>query len=83
MVKGDLIKYVAKRAGLTNEKASEAVEAVLTGVRHGVSSDGETKILGFGTFKNTVRKAREGRNPATGAVINIPEKNVVKFKPYF
>ena len=44
-----------------------------------VRKNGEFTLPGFGKLKKTNRKAREGRNPATGAVINIPAKTTVKF----
>ena len=83
MNKSELVKEVSATAGISLEKAGVAVESVLAGIKTGISKDGETKVLGFGVFKNTTRAAREGRNPSTGATIQIPEKNVVKFKPYF
>lgn len=83
MNRTELIKEVAKANGVTQSEAESAIIAVLTAIKTGVEKDGETKIIGFGSFKSTTRAAREGRNPATGAVIQIPEKNVVKFKPYF
>jgi DNA-binding protein HU-beta len=47
------------------------------------TSGGEVVIKGFGSFKATIRKERVGRNPSTGETMVIPEKTVVKFKPYF
>lgn len=44
-----------------------------------VKKNGEFTVPGFGKLKKTHRKAREGRNPATGAVIKIPAKTTVKF----
>lgn len=44
-----------------------------------VKKNGEFTVPGFGKLKKTNRKAREGRNPATGAVIKIPAKTTVKF----
>ena len=52
----------------------EAVEATLVG-------DGKITLTGFGTFLVDERKARTGRNPRTGAEINIPASKVVKFRP--
>ena len=44
-----------------------------------VKANGEFTVPGFGKLKKTNRKAREGRNPATGAIIKIPAKTTVKF----
>jgi len=48
-----------------------------------LAKDGKVQFVGFGTFKTADRKARVGRNPATGAPIEIAAKTVVTFKPLF
>jgi DNA-binding protein HU-beta len=78
MSKKDLIDAVAKECELTKEKASVAVDAVLAHIRAAMKDGHEVRIPDFGTFKVAARKAREGRNPATGAPIKIPAKTVVK-----
>lgn len=81
MSKKDLIDAVAKDAELTKEKATVAVDALLEHIRGAMREGNEVRIPDFGTFKVTKRKAREGRNPATGATINIPASRVPKFSP--
>ncbi len=81
MSKKDLIDAVAKDAELTKEKAGVAVDAVLEHIRSSLRKGEEVRIPDFGTFKVTHRKAREGRNPATGATIKIPASRVPKFSP--
>lgn len=81
MSKKDLIDAVAKEAELTKEKAGVAVEAVLAHIKETMKKGEEVRIPDFGTFKVTKRKAREGRNPATGATIKIAESKVAKFTP--
>jgi len=81
MSKKDLIDAVAKEAELTKDKATVAVDAVLEHIRAAMKDGHEVRIPDFGTFKVTKRKAREGRNPATGATINIPASRVPKFSP--
>jgi DNA-binding protein HU-beta len=83
MNKSDLIKDVARRTGQTLKEAGNTVDEILGAIKNGVSVDGEVKIPGFGIFKETIRKARVGRNPSTGEPLQLPEKKVVKFKPYF
>jgi DNA-binding protein HU-beta len=83
MNKAELTKEVAAETGQTLLTASISVEAVLNAIKKGVTKDGETKVSGFGIFKSVIRKARTGRNPATGETMQLPEKTVVKFKPYF
>jgi DNA-binding protein HU-beta len=81
MSKKDLIDAVAKECELTKEKASAAVEAVLAHIKAAMKRGEEVRIPDFGTFKVAKRKAREGRNPATGATIKIPASTVPKFTP--
>ena len=82
MNKGELIEAVQKSlGGDTSKKASEeAVKAVLESIAKGVKKDGSVQLLGFGTFEVRKRAARSGRNPKTGAVIQIKAKNSVRFK---
>ncbi len=81
MSKKDLIDAVAKECELTKDKAGVAVDAVLAHIRSAMQSGHEVRIPDFGTFKVAARKAREGRNPATGVTIQIPASNVPKFTP--
>lgn len=83
MNKAELVNEVAERIGTTQAKAEYSLQQVLEAIKKGIESDGNVKIKGFGTFTKTVRAARAGRNPQTGAAIQIAEKNVIKFKPYF
>ena len=81
MNKGDLISKIADDAGLTKVQASAALDAVVDGVTSTLAKGDKLTLVGFGTFSVTHRAARKGRNPQTGAEINIAAKNVVKFKP--
>jgi DNA-binding protein HU-beta len=81
MSKKDLIDAVAKECELTKEKAGTAVDAALAHIRNSLKNGDEVRIPDFGTFKVASRKAREGRNPATGATIKIPASRVAKFTP--
>lgn len=80
MNKGDLINNVASTAGISKNQAAEAVSAVFESIEGTLKSGGKAAFVGFGTFSISARAARDGRNPATGATIKIPAKNVVKFK---
>jgi len=81
MSKKDLIDAVAKECELSKEKAGTAVDAVLEHIKASMKKGEEVRIPDFGTFKVAKRKAREGRNPATGATIKIPAARVPKFSP--
>ena len=81
MNKGDLINKIAENADLTKAQATEALNCVLNCVEESLKDGDKVSIVGFGTFTCMPRAARTGRNPQTGAAIQIPAKNVVKFKP--
>ncbi len=81
MSKKDLIEAVASECDLTKEKAAAAVDAMLGHIRSVLQNDAEVRIPDFGTFKVSHRKARDGRNPLTGATIKIPASKVPKFSP--
>lgn len=81
MSKKDLIDAVARDCEMTKEKATTVVDAVLGHIRSSLKDGAEVRLPDFGTFKVAARKAREGRNPATGATIKIPASRVAKFTP--
>lgn len=81
MSKKDLVDAVAAHAEITKEKAGHAVDAMLDHIKKSMKKGDEVRIPDFGTFKVTKRKAREGRNPSTGATIKIPAAKVPKFTP--
>jgi len=87
MNKTELAAKLAKQTDLTQAKAQEVVESIFSSDSgHGIiavelDADREVAIAGFGKFETRNRKAREGRNPATGATIQIAAKKVVAFKP--
>ena len=80
MNKNDLVSAVADNAGMTKADAAKAVEGVFSAISGALSSGGEVRIVGFGTFSVANRKATTGRNPRTGEAINIPASRQPKFK---
>ncbi|MEO6191174.1 MAG: HU family DNA-binding protein [Saprospiraceae bacterium] len=80
MNKTDLIENVAKAVELTKAQAATAVDTVITSIEKALKKGDKITLVGFGTFSVSLRKAREGRNPATGKKIKIPKKKVVRFK---
>ena len=80
MKKNDLIANVATRSGLSKADSGRALDAVLDTITSELSRGGEVRIIGFGTFSVSNRSATTGRNPRTGAVINIPASKQPKFK---
>jgi nucleoid DNA-binding protein len=79
MTKGDLIDAIASSANLTKAQAGVALNAVLDGVTASLKKGDAVTLIGFGTFKISERKAREGRNPRTGETIKIGAKKSVSF----
>ena len=79
MNKTDLIEIVIKETELKKKDAAAAVDAVFAGIEKALVEGDKVQIVGFGAFETKVQAAREGRNPATGEAIQIPESKTVKF----
>lgn len=80
MNKGELIEKMAADAGISKAQAKTALSSFTDAVGSTLSSGGRVSLVGFGSFSVSKRNAREGRNPQTGATIQIPAKNIAKFK---
>ncbi|HMT42971.1 MAG: HU family DNA-binding protein [Sphingomonadales bacterium] len=80
MNKQDLIASVADASGLTKADASKAVEAVFESITGALKKGDEVRLVGFGSFSVTKRKASTGRNPRTGAPMQIKASAQPKFK---
>lgn len=80
MNKTQLIDAMAAKSGLTKADAKRALEAFMDSTSDALKGGDKVALVGFGTFGVSKRSARSGRNPKTNAAINIPAKNVVKFK---
>ncbi len=79
MTKADLVEVVAKKSSLTAKAAREAVAAVFGAVTDSLKKGEKVVVTGFGTFMVRSRKSRVGRNPQTGAAINIPARKTPGF----
>jgi len=78
MNKGDLVNEVAKVVS-TKKEAKAAVDCVFSTITKTLKKNKPVTLVGFGTFKVNKRKARQGRNPQTGAKIKIKARKVPKF----
>ena len=78
MNKGDLINEVAKIVK-TKKEAQAAVDCIFSAITKALAKEESVQIIGFGSFKVSKRQARKGRNPQTGAVIDIAARTVPKF----
>lgn len=76
---GELATKVAKETGLGQSQARNAVTALLHTIQSEVRSGNKVTLAGFGSFTQTKRKARKGRNPKTGEPVKISAKRVPKF----
>jgi DNA-binding protein HU-beta len=81
MTKGELIEAVAKSAQISKLAAGVAVDATFESIGRAIKKSKRFQVPGFGTFTVRSRKARKGRNPQTGAAINIKASRTVGFKP--
>lgn len=80
MNKQDLINTIAESTGLTKADSNRVIDAFVGAVQKTLSKGGKVTLVGFGTFETSKREARKGRNPKTGAVIQIPARKVAKFR---
>jgi len=80
MNKTDFISAVAETGGITKVDAKKAVEAAITTITNALSAGDSVSFPGFGTFAVSERAARKGKNPRTGAVVDIPASKTPKFK---
>jgi DNA-binding protein HU-beta len=81
MNKAQLVDFVAAESGITKKDARVVIGAVMTGITNGLAEDGKVTLVGFGSFRSEFRNARTARNPQTGEPVDVPAKNVVKFRP--
>ena len=80
MNKSDLVDAVAGRADMSKAEAGRAVDAVLGSVGDALGNGDSVSLVGFGTFSVRHRAARMGRNPQTGATMQIAASQVPGFK---
>ena len=81
MNKQDLIGQVADRAGLNRSDSARAVETMLEVITSALKRGDEVRLVGFGNFSVTRRKASVGRNPRTGEPMQIKASSQPKFRP--
>lgn len=81
--KTDLIDLVALNEGVTKTDSKRIVQSFLDSIKDEVLKGNTVTIVGFGSWTKSERTARKGRNPQTGAEIDIPAKEIVKHKVRF
>ncbi|MCL4392801.1 HU family DNA-binding protein [Patescibacteria group bacterium] len=80
MLKAEVVDRVASQTGLTKKAAGEAVDSFVDVVTSALKRGDDVLLTGFGKFEVRVRSQREGRNPQTGAKINIPASKTPAFR---
>ena len=81
MNKAELIDAIAERAALSKADAGKALDATVAALTEALKQGDTVTLVGFGSFYVGERAARTGRNPKTGATIQIPASKSHKFRP--
>ena len=81
MTKADLIEEVSRVVEMTRKDSEVIVEAIFDSVVKSLRNGQKIEIRGFGSFRTRQRQARIGRNPKTGARVDVPAKRIPYFKP--
>jgi DNA-binding protein HU-beta len=79
MTKTELIDQIAAESGLTKKDSGKAIDAVFDAITQALSEGEKVQLVGFGSFEARKREARKGRNPQTGAEIEIPAQTLPVF----
>ncbi len=81
MIKADLISKIARELDISKQEAEEGVNLFFQSIKEAILKGEEIEIRGFGSFRFRKRTSRAGRNPRTGALVKVPPKKVLYFKP--
>jgi DNA-binding protein HU-beta len=79
MNKQELVDAIAATTGESKAATAETLDAIIETITSAVTKGDPVQLIGFGSFSVGARSARVGRNPATGAEIQIPAAKTVKF----
>ena len=81
LTKADLVEEVVKNTELPRKESEEIVETIFEGIIGALQNGDKIEIRGFGSFRTRQRRGRIGRNPKTGAKVEVPPKRIPFFKP--
>lgn len=81
MNKAQFVELIARNGDIPRAKAEAALATIIHSITDALCAGEEVRLHGFGTFTVTSMEARMGRNPATGAEIEIAARKNVRFKP--
>jgi integration host factor subunit beta len=81
VTKADLIEEVSRVIEMTRKDSEVIVEAIFDSIVRSLRTNDKIEIRGFGSFRTRQRQSRIGRNPKTGARVEVPPKRIPFFKP--
>lgn len=81
MTKADLIDEVSRAVEMTRKDSESIVDTIFDSIVRALRTNEKIEIRGFGSFRTRQRQARTGRNPKTGAKVDVPPKTIPYFKP--
>ncbi len=81
MTKAELIEEVAGAVEMTRKDSEHIVDTIFDSIVHALRTGDKIEIRGFGSFRTRKRQPRVGRNPKTGAKVDVPAKKIPFFKP--
>jgi len=81
MTKAELVEEVSRVSELTKKHSEIIVNTVFDSIVGALQKDEKIELRGFGSFRIRQRRSRQGRNPKTGAKVDVPAKRIPYFKP--
>jgi integration host factor subunit beta len=81
LTKADLIEEVLRISELPRKESETIVETIFESIIEALQKGDKIEIRGFGSFRTRQRRGRIGRNPKTGAKVDVPPKKIPFFKP--
>ena len=81
MTKADLVEEVIRLTELPRKESETVVETIFDSIIAALRTNDKIEIRGFGSFRTRQRRGRVGRNPKTGAKVDVPPKRIPYFKP--
>ncbi|MBT8895190.1 HU family DNA-binding protein [Lactobacillus delbrueckii subsp. bulgaricus] len=81
MNKTELVSVVSEKTEFSKKESAQIVDALFASIEEALAKGEKVQLIGFGTFEVRERAARKGRNPQTGAEIEISASKVPAFKP--
>ena len=81
MTKADLIEDVSRAVEMSRKDSEVIIETIFESIVKSLRAGDKIEIRGFGSFRTRQRKPRIGRNPKTGARVDVPAKKIPYFKP--